>query len=70
MVPDVSSGDGMARLRLFTGYAIVLTFVVAFCADLISPAIRVEREHYVLMAIVAGALFAPSIAGRNGRQDG
>lgn len=60
----MSDGKSLERLRVFVGSVLLTLYATASVVSLTNENYSVPTELHALMAIVAGALFGPSILKR------
>lgn len=59
----------MDRLRLVVGGLITAAWFASFVVDVVNPAYDPPATIHLLMMVVAGALFAPSVLNRKDKDE-
>ena len=62
----MKSGNSLDKLRVVVGAVLLVLYAGATLNSLIDRSFEVPTELHALMAIVAGALFGPSLLKRGG----
>lgn len=61
----MTSRDPMDRLRLAIGYGVLGTWLAAFVVSVAKPEFNVSPALQLLMTLIGGTVFAPTILGRD-----
>lgn len=65
----MTGSRAIERLRVAVGVVLLSLYAVTAVVNLLDPTREIPTELHALMAIVAGALFGPSLLKRGERDD-